>query len=284
MMGQFAGNLVQPLYKVGFKKKTWFPVGFPSNHIKPLSTPLKVEIPLYPIKNSHGYFHDIPNCIPMIFPSTIPMESWNPERPRLCVAASFPLVFFAHRDALRRLIGRTLGWPLDAWWKIMWFHVKHGNETSYKPSNMGDETKPANFDETLWFSPNGKPSWWCFTLRKMVVNSRLSVARPKRKCRSLGSWKVLAGVILFTENPQKLSWSPRKWFYPDLENHSNGLSFAMLCFASTVIFRIRKTIELCTASRSLWRPGCICFGGETKGAKNGLLVIYWWLNGGLMVV
>lgn len=31
----------------------------------------------------------------------------------LCVAASFPLVFFAHRDALRRLIGRTLGWPLE---------------------------------------------------------------------------------------------------------------------------------------------------------------------------
>jgi len=31
----------------------------------------------------------------------------------LCMAASFPLVFFAHRDALRRLLGRSLGWPED---------------------------------------------------------------------------------------------------------------------------------------------------------------------------
>ena len=42
--------------------------------------------------------------------------------PRLCVAASFPLVFFAHRDALRRLVARGLGWPLDAWCWIGWCH------------------------------------------------------------------------------------------------------------------------------------------------------------------
>ena len=78
MMGQFAGNLVQPLCKVGFKK-TWFPVGFPSNHIKPLSTPLKVEIPLYPIKNSHDISMISPTVFRWYFHQKFP---WNPETQR----------------------------------------------------------------------------------------------------------------------------------------------------------------------------------------------------------